>query len=184
MIPISEKKNVLRRLLYAIGGFDGAERLNSVECYHPENDEWSEVSPMQDCRSGAGVANLGQYIYVIGGYSGRSQMTTVERYDTERDSWEYVSPLPTARSALSVTVLDGKLYAMGKFAENSRLNFFAFDGWTRTTSKITLHTIDYFISNENKGKTKFFQVASMETHSSILSRFSIPRRTGGRKGCR
>lgn len=102
------------RLLYAIGGFDGIDRLNSVECYHPENDEWSMVAPMHDCRSGAGVVNLGQFIYVVGGYNGKCQMNTVERYDTERDSWEYVNPLPTARSALSVTVLDGKLYAMGK----------------------------------------------------------------------
>ena len=89
--------------------------MNSVECYHPENDEWTEVSPMQICRSGPGVASIGQYIYVIGGYDGVKQIDTVERYDTESDAWDYVSPLPTARSALSVTVLDGKLFAIGKF---------------------------------------------------------------------
>ena len=72
------------------------------------------VSSMQNCRSGSGVASLGQFIYVVGGFNGKSQMNSVERYDTERDTWEFVSPLSTARSALSVTVLDGKLYAMGK----------------------------------------------------------------------
>lgn len=73
------------------------------------------VSPMKCSRSGAGVANLGQYIYVIGGYDGKSQLNSVERYDTERDIWENVSSVTIARSALSVTILDGKLYAMGKY---------------------------------------------------------------------
>lgn len=106
--------SVYNRLLYAIGGFDGSNRLNSVECYHPENDEWTMVSPMKCSRSGAGVANLGQYIYVVGGYDGTKQLNSVERYDTERDIWDQVSSVTIARSALSVTVLDGKLYAMGE----------------------------------------------------------------------
>lgn len=71
------------------------------------------VSSMECCRSGAGVANLGQYIYVVGGYDGTSQLNSVERYDTETSIWETVSSVSVARSALSVTVLDGKLYAMG-----------------------------------------------------------------------
>jgi kelch-like protein 19 len=102
-------------LLYAIGGFDGKDRLSSVECYHPENNEWTMVSPMKCTRSGAGVASLGQYIYVIGGYDGNSQLNLVERYDTEHDIWENVSSISIARSALSVTVLGGKLYAMGRY---------------------------------------------------------------------
>ena len=73
------------------------------------------VTPMKHPRSGAGVANLGQYIFVVGGFNGESQLNSVERYDTERDIWEEVSPLPTARSALSLTALDDKLYAMGMY---------------------------------------------------------------------
>lgn len=46
---------VVNRLLYAIGGFDGVNRLNSAECYHPENDEWTLISSMQTKRSGAGM---------------------------------------------------------------------------------------------------------------------------------
>lgn len=45
---------VVNRLMYAIGGFDGVHRLNTVECYHPENNAWSMVAPMQKVRSGAG----------------------------------------------------------------------------------------------------------------------------------
>lgn len=45
---------VVNRLLYAIGGFNGTERLATVECYHPENNEWNFVPSMRVGRSGAG----------------------------------------------------------------------------------------------------------------------------------
>jgi hypothetical protein len=44
----------LNRLLFAVGGFDGANRLSSVECYNPERDEWKMVASMNTMRSGAG----------------------------------------------------------------------------------------------------------------------------------
>lgn len=46
---------VLNRLLYAVGGFDGTNRLSSAECYYPERDEWRMVTPMNSIRSGAGA---------------------------------------------------------------------------------------------------------------------------------
>lgn len=106
---------VVNRLLYAIGGFDGHERLNSCECYHPENNEWTMIKPMKCARSGAGVAALGQFIYVVGGFDSKQQLSSVERYDTDKHEWEFVAPLRVARSALSLTALDGLLYAMGGF---------------------------------------------------------------------
>lgn len=45
---------VINRLLYAVGGFDGANRLSSCECYYPERDEWRTMAPMNTVRSGAG----------------------------------------------------------------------------------------------------------------------------------
>lgn len=57
---------VINRLLYAIGGFDGNERLASVECYHPENNEWSYLPPLKTGRSGAGnLAFLTLYLPYI-----------------------------------------------------------------------------------------------------------------------
>lgn len=45
---------VVCRLLYALGGYDGVERHRSAECYHPENNEWTMIAPMNVSRSGAG----------------------------------------------------------------------------------------------------------------------------------
>jgi hypothetical protein len=49
---------VVNRLLYAIGGYDGNERLGSGECYHPENNAWTMIAPMTTQRSGAGNFNI------------------------------------------------------------------------------------------------------------------------------
>lgn len=49
---------VLNRLLYAVGGYDGATRLNSAECYYPERNEWEMIAPMSIIRSGAGECGL------------------------------------------------------------------------------------------------------------------------------
>lgn len=49
---------VINRLLYAVGGFDGTNRLSSCECYNPEKDEWKTMAPMNTVRSGAGKKEL------------------------------------------------------------------------------------------------------------------------------
>ena len=54
------------RCLYAIGGFDGQQRVRSVERYLPELDRWDPVAPMQQCRSGAAMVALGHHVYAIG----------------------------------------------------------------------------------------------------------------------
>ncbi|VDO94920.1 unnamed protein product [Schistosoma margrebowiei] len=46
---------VLNRLLYAVGGFDGEKRLNTVERYDPEKDNWEELACLNRARSGAGT---------------------------------------------------------------------------------------------------------------------------------
>lgn len=38
------------------GGYDGNTFLDSVECYDPETDTWTEVTKMTSGRSGVGVA--------------------------------------------------------------------------------------------------------------------------------
>ena len=49
---------VVNRLLYVVGGYDGESRLSTVECYHPENNEWHLTAPMNVTRSGAGEGTV------------------------------------------------------------------------------------------------------------------------------
>lgn len=98
-----------------------------MECYHPENNAWTDMPSMKYSRSGAGVAVLNQFIYVVGGFDGSRQLASVERFDTDRQLWETVTPMKTSRSALSVNVIDGKLYAMVSFGKFCRGLFTKFD---------------------------------------------------------
>ena len=41
--------------LFAVGGHNGKNYLNTVECYCPASDAWVEISPMKTSRAGAGV---------------------------------------------------------------------------------------------------------------------------------
>ena len=44
--------------LYAIGGSDGWNCLNSVEVYNPEIDKWEFARPLNGPRRGAGIENV------------------------------------------------------------------------------------------------------------------------------
>nr|XP_058148736.1 LOW QUALITY PROTEIN: kelch-like protein 26 [Dasypus novemcinctus] len=80
--------------LYALGGrVDHADRcfdVLAVECYAPEADQWTSVSPMRAGQSEAGCCVLGRRIYVVGGYSWRLSNVTglVQVYNPEADEWE------------------------------------------------------------------------------------------------
>ncbi|KAA8594942.1 hypothetical protein FQN60_012077 [Etheostoma spectabile] len=113
---------VINRLLYAVGGFDGANRLSSCECYNPERDEWRTMAPMNTVRSGAGVCALGNQIFVMGGYDGTNQLNTVERYDVETDTWAFAASMRHRRSALGVTALHGLIYVLGGYDGNTFLD--------------------------------------------------------------
>lgn len=49
MAPISSPRDavgvcLLGDKLYAVGGYDGQQYLNEVECYDPQLNEWTKVS--------------------------------------------------------------------------------------------------------------------------------------------
>ena len=45
---------VLNNKIIVLGGFDGANRLSSVEMYDSDEDKWRHVSNMNICRAGCG----------------------------------------------------------------------------------------------------------------------------------
>jgi len=49
---------VLDGLIYAIGGFDGHQRLKTVERYDPNTNQWTMMRPMNERRSDASATSL------------------------------------------------------------------------------------------------------------------------------
>lgn len=129
-----------------------------MECYHPENNAWTDMPSMRYCRSGAGVAVLNQYIFVVGGFDGARQLSSVERFDTDRQAWETITPMKISRSALSVNVIDGKLYAMVSccyflfgFAYEGILYYFR----AVMMARIFLRQLKFMIQQKTHGKMAF-----------------------------
>lgn len=63
--------------LFALGGYNGTERLSTVEAYDPQMTKWTTVSPMSRKRSAVGACALGNHVYVCGGYDGYTSLHTV-----------------------------------------------------------------------------------------------------------
>lgn len=54
--------------VYAIGGWDGNSRLDSVEQYDPGTNSWSFIPPMKMALTSPAVATLRGNLYVTGEY--------------------------------------------------------------------------------------------------------------------
>jgi kelch-like protein 18 len=50
--------------LFAVGGYDGLTNLNTVECYDPQADKWTFVTPMCKHQGVVGVGVLPRGLYI------------------------------------------------------------------------------------------------------------------------
>ena len=73
---------VLGSYVYVVGGRNGLQTLNSVDCFDPLTNSWLSVPPMCSYRHGVGVATLCGPLYAVGGHDGWSYLSSVERYMT------------------------------------------------------------------------------------------------------
>ena len=106
----------------SVGGYDGQNFLNTVECYDPSSNQWSVLSPMTCRRSelkGAksqhcfitlkigrvGVASIAHEIYAIGGYDGLSNLSSVEIYDLDKEEWSTGLPMHMHQGGVGVAVI-------------------------------------------------------------------------------
>jgi N-acetylneuraminic acid mutarotase len=72
-------------LKFNLQGYNGLERLSTVEVFEPETKKWKRVAPISKPRSALGSAVLNNRLYVCGGYDGFQSSDTVEMYDPKSD---------------------------------------------------------------------------------------------------
>ena len=104
---------VLEGKLYAIGGFDGVNRLESAEVYDPEKNSWTNISMMHERRSALGCVAYDGQIFVCGGYNGLASLNSCEVYSPEKDIWQKIKSMNKARSAAAVCVFEGSMFILG-----------------------------------------------------------------------
>jgi hypothetical protein len=115
--------------VYAIGGQDAANTLNTVEAYSPATNTWATLRALPgprlllaataaSCPAARGLR--GTCVYAIGGRNGTGLLNTVEAYSPATNTWTTLPALPTARADLAVAaapcpsgVENGCVYAIG-----------------------------------------------------------------------
>jgi hypothetical protein len=108
--------------IYAIGGFDGSQILNSVEAFDPRMKSWMPLEPMATPRSSAASTTIGGRIWTCGGTSGQ-RLRTVERYDPRANRWEQVrSDMIEVRSAGQACACLDLVYAVGGTDQNQNIH--------------------------------------------------------------
>ena len=66
--------------VYVVGGRNGLQTLNTVDCFDPVTNSWLSIPPMCSYRHGVSVATLCGPLYAVGGHDGWSYLSSVERY--------------------------------------------------------------------------------------------------------
>ncbi|XP_077984948.1 kelch-like protein 8 [Glandiceps talaboti] len=120
-IPVAEMISKRRHVgvtsvdgkVYAVGGHDGREHLNSLEVFNPQTNRWIMLAPMKTYRRGIAVTNLNGPVYAIGGLDDSCCFSDVERYDITSDSWNFAAPMNSPRGGVGVAPLHNCIYAVG-----------------------------------------------------------------------
>ncbi|XP_019750997.1 kelch-like protein 6 isoform X3 [Hippocampus comes] len=81
--------------VYALGGFDGVRRLDSVEAYDPFHNRWTQVTPLTVGVSSFAATGFDKWIFVIGGGpNGKLATNVVQCWEPGTDLWELRAPIP------------------------------------------------------------------------------------------
>jgi len=59
---------IFKIIFLVIGGHNGVQIFNTVECYDPVLEKWSTVAPMLEPRCRLAAASHQNKIYVVGGF--------------------------------------------------------------------------------------------------------------------
>ncbi|KAM7407336.1 hypothetical protein PAMA_003182 [Pampus argenteus] len=100
--------------VYALGGFDGVQRLTSVEAYDPFHNRWTQVTPLVVGVSSFAAASFDRWIYVIGGGpNGKLATDKVQCWEPGTSSWELRAPIPIETKCTNAVTFKNYIYIVG-----------------------------------------------------------------------
>ncbi|CAM4751106.1 unnamed protein product [Rotaria magnacalcarata] len=103
--------------LYVVGGYDGRQRMNSVECLDlsQENATWQPVASLTYRRALPGVCVHQNLIYVCGGFDGSLRLASTECYDEKTDVWTIGEDMHVGREGAGLVSIGDHLYCIGGY---------------------------------------------------------------------
>nr|WEX30467.1 Kelch-like protein 20a-A-3 [Carassius gibelio] len=101
--------------VFAVGGWEGRSRLDSVECYNPQTNTWQFMDSVKMAVTSPAVVALDGLLYVTGGavLEDGDGTNMAQVYNPKTCVWTEVSPMQIARSGSAACVLKGKIYVIG-----------------------------------------------------------------------
>uniref|UniRef100_A0A1B6CM95 Kelch-like protein diablo n=1 Tax=Clastoptera arizonana TaxID=38151 RepID=A0A1B6CM95_9HEMI len=106
---------LLDNLIYIIGGFNGTEHFNSMRCYDPTTQTWTEKAYMHNARCYVSVCVLNGEIYALGGFNGYARLKSAEKYNPLTNQWEMLPSMNRPRSDANAVAFKDKIYIAGGF---------------------------------------------------------------------
>jgi serine/threonine protein kinase/N-acetylneuraminic acid mutarotase len=101
------------KLVYAVGGTNGASDLANVEAYDPAAKTWTPMPDLSQPRSDLGVAIADQRLVAVGGVSGGQVLKSAAALDLVGKTWTGLPDMQTGRHGLAVDAVEKSVYAIG-----------------------------------------------------------------------
>ncbi|XP_056143941.1 kelch-like protein diablo isoform X2 [Lampris incognitus] len=101
--------------VFAVGGWEGRSRLDSVECYDPHTNTWQFMESVKMAVTSPAVVALDGLLYVTGGavLEDGDGTDLAQVYNPKTSVWTEVAPMQIARSGSAACTLKGKIYVIG-----------------------------------------------------------------------
>uniref|UniRef100_A0A672P0Y3 Kelch-like protein 17 n=1 Tax=Sinocyclocheilus grahami TaxID=75366 RepID=A0A672P0Y3_SINGR len=101
--------------VFAVGGWEGRSRLDSVECYNPQTNTWQFMESVKMAVTSPAVVALDGLLYVTGGavLEDGDGTNLAQAYNPKTCVWTEVAPMQIARSGSAACILKGKIYVIG-----------------------------------------------------------------------
>ncbi|MCX7749365.1 MAG: hypothetical protein N2645_21105 [Clostridia bacterium] len=103
----------LGNAVYALGGNNRTNILNSAEKFDTNTKIWSSLPAMPTARTNLGVVTLNGKIYSIGGNTAQGNSNTMDVFDPANGWSTPSSTLVTARNSFAAVSLNNKIYVLG-----------------------------------------------------------------------
>ncbi|MGD1241291.1 Kelch repeat-containing protein [Mycobacterium seoulense] len=101
------------KLVYTVGGADGAGDLATVEAYDPGAKTWTPLPALSQPRSDFGVAIVDGRLVAAGGMSAGQVLKSVAAFDLMTKTWSGLPDMMTPRHGMAVDAVEKSVYAIG-----------------------------------------------------------------------
>lgn len=127
--------------VYCVGGYDGKNKLKSVERYDNFSNTWQEIAPLLRAVCWCAIASCNGKLYVIGSGTDEDQTVKVQCYNPDTETWTFKSPLPFIPGKfLSAATSEGKIFIIGSVFKSINCYDPFLNEWTEY--KVELERLD------------------------------------------